>query len=103
MEKKRLATRVVQCAIGCWDKAKTAAFYSALFDWKIRQNGPAADIDAGSGIDELGGKTVVPDRKSVAEGKSLGLRCRRQHGRNIAEVALRPAPRRATAGIRRPA
>jgi len=41
---------VVHFEIGCRDRAKTAAFYSALFDWSIQEQGPASNIDTGSGI-----------------------------------------------------
>jgi len=38
---------VVHFEIGCRDRAKTAEFYSALFDWKISEQGPASNIDTG--------------------------------------------------------
>lgn len=41
---------VVHFEIGCRDSKKTQDFYFNLFDWKIAQAGPAAMIDAGSGI-----------------------------------------------------
>lgn len=39
---------VVHFEIGCRDRAKTSAFYSALFDWSITEQGPASNIDTGS-------------------------------------------------------
>lgn len=39
---------VVHFDIGCKDNAKTKAFYSQLFDWKIEQQGPAGVIDTRS-------------------------------------------------------
>ncbi|HLK58371.1 MAG TPA: VOC family protein [Chthonomonadaceae bacterium] len=39
---------VVHFEIGCKESAKTKAFYSQLFDWKIDQQGPAGMIDTGS-------------------------------------------------------
>jgi predicted enzyme related to lactoylglutathione lyase len=38
---------VVHFEIGCRDRAKTGEFYSALFDWKINEQGPASNIDTG--------------------------------------------------------
>ena len=38
---------VVHFEIGCRDRAKTGEFYSALFDWKISEQGPASNIDTG--------------------------------------------------------
>jgi uncharacterized protein len=38
---------VVHFEIGCRDSAKTAAFFSKLFDWKTTAAGPAAMIDTG--------------------------------------------------------
>jgi len=38
---------VVHFEIGCRDGARTQAFFSQLFDWKIQQAGPAAMIDTG--------------------------------------------------------
>jgi uncharacterized protein len=39
---------IVHFEIGCRDKEKTAAFYSALFDWTIQEMGPAAMIATGA-------------------------------------------------------
>jgi predicted enzyme related to lactoylglutathione lyase len=39
---------VVHFEIGCRDKAKTAEFYGALFDWKMQEMGPAAMIATGA-------------------------------------------------------
>lgn len=36
---------VVHFEIGCRDSAKTQAFYSKLFDWKLTAHGAAAMID----------------------------------------------------------
>jgi len=36
---------VVHFEIGCRDRAKTAEFYSSLFDWSIQEQGPASNID----------------------------------------------------------
>ena len=43
---------VVHFEIGCRDKARTAEFFTKLFDWKTQESGPATMIDtvAGSGI-----------------------------------------------------
>jgi predicted enzyme related to lactoylglutathione lyase len=38
---------VVHFEIGCKDSAKTYAFYSKLFDWKIEAYGPAGMISTG--------------------------------------------------------
>ena len=38
---------VVHFEIGCRDIAKTQEFYAKLFDWQIRQAGPAAMIETG--------------------------------------------------------
>jgi len=37
---------VVHFEIGCRDKAKTAEFYGALFDWTMQDMGPAAAMIA---------------------------------------------------------
>ncbi|HLJ55162.1 MAG TPA: VOC family protein [Chthonomonadaceae bacterium] len=42
------ACPVVHFDIGCKDSGKTKEFYSQLFDWKIKQQGPAGVIDTGS-------------------------------------------------------
>jgi hypothetical protein len=39
---------VVRFEIGCRDKAKTAEFYGALFDWTTQDMGPAAMIATGA-------------------------------------------------------
>ncbi len=39
---------VVHFEIGCRDKAKSSAYYSALFDWKMTDAGPATMIDTGA-------------------------------------------------------
>jgi predicted enzyme related to lactoylglutathione lyase len=36
---------VVHFEIGCRDRAKSAEFYSNLFDWSINEQGPASNID----------------------------------------------------------
>jgi len=36
---------IVHFEIGCRDRAKTADFYSALFDWSVQEQGPATNID----------------------------------------------------------
>jgi len=38
---------VVYFEIGCKDLEKTGAFYSALFDWKLKPAGIATDIETG--------------------------------------------------------
>jgi uncharacterized protein len=38
---------VVHFEIGCRDSARTQAFFTQLFDWKIQAAGPAAMIDTG--------------------------------------------------------
>jgi predicted enzyme related to lactoylglutathione lyase len=40
---------VVHFEIGCRDRDKTAKFFSSLFGWKMKVNGPATDIDTASG------------------------------------------------------
>jgi uncharacterized protein len=40
---------VVHFEIGCRDLAKTAAFFTELFDWKTQEMGPAAMISTGAG------------------------------------------------------
>ena len=35
--------------IGCRDKARTAAFFSKMFDWNMQESGPATMIDTGAG------------------------------------------------------
>jgi len=42
-----MANPIVHFEIGCRDRTKTAEFYSALFDWKIQEQGPASNIDTG--------------------------------------------------------
>ena len=50
---------VVHFEIGCRDSARTQAFYSRLFDWKIEQQGPVpvAVITTGGsgGVNGIGG------------------------------------------------
>jgi hypothetical protein len=43
---------VVHFEIGCRDRARTAEFFTKLFDWSTQEAGPATMIDtaAGSGI-----------------------------------------------------
>jgi hypothetical protein len=41
---------VVHFEIGCRDSARTQEFYSKLFDWQIRQEGPAAMINTGGAV-----------------------------------------------------
>jgi uncharacterized protein len=43
---------VVHFEIGCRDKARTAEFFTKLFDWSTQESGPATMIDtaAGTGI-----------------------------------------------------
>ena len=38
---------VVHFEIGCRDKARTAEFFSKLFDWNTQEMGPATIIDTG--------------------------------------------------------
>ncbi|HTD52802.1 MAG TPA: hypothetical protein VK780_07240 [Thermoanaerobaculia bacterium] len=64
---------IVHFEIGCRDKAKTAEFFSKLFDWKIEDEGPAARIRNG---EDVGGHI-----------NALG------HGLSARAVAARPAPR----------
>ena len=40
---------VVHFEIGCRDIAKTADFFTRLFDWQIQAMGPAAMINTGAG------------------------------------------------------
>jgi uncharacterized protein len=40
---------VVHFEIGCRDQAKTVAFFSELFDWKMQPAGPATMINTGAG------------------------------------------------------
>ncbi len=44
----KVSCPVIHFDIGCKDIARTREFYSKLFDWKIRQEGPAGFIDTGS-------------------------------------------------------
>jgi len=39
---------VVHLEIGCRDQAKTVAFFSELFDWKMQAAGPATMINTGA-------------------------------------------------------
>lgn len=39
---------VVHFEIGCRDRARTESFYRRMFDWEIRQEGPAGTIDTGT-------------------------------------------------------
>ncbi len=39
---------VVHFEIGCRDQAKTVAFFSELFDWKMQPAGPATMINTGA-------------------------------------------------------
>ena len=39
---------VIHFEIGCTDRARTAQYFSALFGWKMQENGPATNIDTGS-------------------------------------------------------
>jgi hypothetical protein len=39
---------VVHFEIGCRDQAKTVAFFSELFDWKMQSAGPATMVNTGS-------------------------------------------------------
>lgn len=41
---------VIHFEIGCRDRAKTADFFSKLFDWEMVGAGPATMISAGKGI-----------------------------------------------------
>jgi uncharacterized protein len=43
---------IVHFEIGCRDRAKTQAFFSGLFDWKMEEAGPATKIRTGG---EIGG------------------------------------------------
>jgi uncharacterized protein len=40
---------VVHFEIGCRDKARTADFFSKLFEWNTQEAGPATMIDTGAG------------------------------------------------------
>ena len=40
---------VVHFEIGCRDKARTAEFFSKLFEWNTQEAGPATMIDTGAG------------------------------------------------------
>jgi predicted enzyme related to lactoylglutathione lyase len=40
---------VIHFEIGCEDLARTTDFYTRLFDWKLRTEGPATLIDTGEG------------------------------------------------------
>ena len=40
---------VVHFEIGCRDKARTAGFFTKLFDWNTQESGPATMIDTGAG------------------------------------------------------
>ena len=40
---------VVHFEIGCRDKARTAEFFSKLFEWNSHEAGPATKIDTGAG------------------------------------------------------
>ena len=48
-DKKKMGRPVVHFEIGCRDSAKTRDFYSKLFDWQIRAEGPASVIQTGGG------------------------------------------------------
>ena len=50
---------VVHFEIGCRDKAKTKAFFTALFDWTIAEAGPASMIDTGAGTGIQGHITAL--------------------------------------------
>lgn len=50
---------VVHFEIGCRDSAKTAAFFSKLFDWKTTAAGPAAMIDTGGSVGIQGHITAL--------------------------------------------
>jgi len=41
---------VMHFEIGCRDKARTAEFFTKLFDWKTREEGPATMIDTAAGM-----------------------------------------------------
>ncbi len=41
---------IVHFEIGCRDKAKTAEFFSKLFDWKIEDEGSAARLRTGEDV-----------------------------------------------------
>ena len=72
--------------IGCRDKARTAEFFSKLFDWNTQEAGPATMIDTGAGsginghITSLGHEPhnyvtiyVVGGRCAGISGQSAGL------------------------------
>ncbi len=40
---------VIHFEIGCRDNARTAEFFSKLFDWNMQEAGPATTIDTGAG------------------------------------------------------
>jgi uncharacterized protein len=46
--RKSMGRPVVHFEIGCRDKAKTAEFYSALFEWTPQEIGPATMIATGA-------------------------------------------------------
>jgi predicted enzyme related to lactoylglutathione lyase len=46
--------RVVHFEIGCRDRARTADFYSKLFDWSLTEQGPATNIDT-KAAESIGG------------------------------------------------
>lgn len=44
----KMGRPVVHFEIGCRDRAKTAAFYSKLFDWNVTEAGPSSNIQTGA-------------------------------------------------------
>jgi predicted enzyme related to lactoylglutathione lyase len=43
-----MAQPVIHFEIGCRDQARTVAFFSGLFDWKMQAAGPATMISTGA-------------------------------------------------------
>jgi predicted enzyme related to lactoylglutathione lyase len=50
---------VIHFEIGCRDKARTAEFFSKLFDWETEEAGPATMIDTGAGAGIQGHITAL--------------------------------------------
>ena len=45
----KMSNPVVHFEIGCKDKARSEAFFTGLFGWKLTPAGPASLIDTGGG------------------------------------------------------
>jgi predicted enzyme related to lactoylglutathione lyase len=50
---------VVHFEIGCRDKARTAEFFTNLFEWNTQESGPATTIDTGAGTGIQGHITAL--------------------------------------------